>query len=347
MTSPSPSPLLPAAAYERARGHAMAAASLLDDGSVPSWTAVDHIVRGFAELAVAAGIGPSEPDGAAQAKPVTAEGSGLTPEVITAIKAGDVTWISTPAQVATMLHALAGPTDAEAAAGAAAEVVAEGADVATVREGSLALSDAVARAAAEHFAPEAARSERNDLWRKIAMVVIVAIPVLVLLVLTSPSHREGPWHGQYFDNMEFQGEPEVRRDGDIKFEWKRLGPSPRLPEDEFSARWDTCMVLDEDLSVAFQLISDDGSRLFVDGTQVIDNWGRHGKRSRGGELPLSAGVHHLRVEYFDARHAARVELKASLRGELPDSIPVRILRYPGEDFDPDDPCAAIGVGESP
>ncbi len=101
------------------------------------------------------------------------------------------------------------------------------------------------------------------------------------------------------------------------------------------------MVLEEELVVAFQLISDDGSRLMLDGEQIIDNWGRHGERSRGVDIPVSAGVHHLRVEYFDERHSATVRLQASLYGEPPESLPVRILRYPGDELDEDDPCGAV------
>jgi YVTN family beta-propeller protein len=45
--------------------------------------------------------------------------------------------------------------------------------------------------------------------------------------------------------------------------------------------------------------SNDGSRLYVDGTLVVDNDGLHGLRIRHGSIPLSAGSHTLRVEFFD------------------------------------------------
>ncbi len=50
----------------------------------------------------------------------------------------------------------------------------------------------------------------------------------------------------------------------------------------------------------FFLTSDDGSRLFVDGDLVIDNDGLHGLQERAAAVGLRAGLHRLRVEWFNA-----------------------------------------------
>ncbi|MEU4388039.1 family 16 glycoside hydrolase [Promicromonospora sp. NPDC023805] len=49
----------------------------------------------------------------------------------------------------------------------------------------------------------------------------------------------------------------------------------------------------------FRLTSDDGSRLVIDDAEVINNDGLHGAESKEGTVALEAGVHDLRVEYFD------------------------------------------------
>ncbi len=48
----------------------------------------------------------------------------------------------------------------------------------------------------------------------------------------------------------------------------------------------------------FQLQSDDGARLFLDGKEVINNDGIHSPSTRSGEVDLKTGPHSFRVAYF-------------------------------------------------
>lgn len=48
----------------------------------------------------------------------------------------------------------------------------------------------------------------------------------------------------------------------------------------------------------FRLLSDDGSVLYIDGEQVIDNDGQHSPRSEKMSLPLSKGEHQFRLLYY-------------------------------------------------
>ncbi|MEM6991627.1 MAG: PA14 domain-containing protein, partial [Myxococcota bacterium] len=212
-----------------------------------------------------------------------------------------------------------------------------------VRRALLADARALAQAvrAAEHslYGEAMHRDDRRRLWRGVGLTLAILVPTIVGLVLTMPSYREGPWRGSYFHAKYFSGEPMVRRDADVRFTWDEAGPNRDFEVDAFSVRWETCMVLDRELEVAFRLTSDDGSRLYVDGERVINNWGVHGNRTRGKRAALEAGVHHVQVDYFDEKGDASVALVASLWGERPDQLPVRILHYPGPDED--DPCAEV------
>ncbi|MGE3107753.1 MAG: family 16 glycoside hydrolase [Phycisphaerales bacterium] len=63
-------------------------------------------------------------------------------------------------------------------------------------------------------------------------------------------------------------------------------------------------------SFVFRLISDDGSRLFIDDREVIDHDGRHGASSKdSGSLELAPGFHPLRIEYFDSGGSRRLRLE--------------------------------------
>jgi cytochrome c len=56
----------------------------------------------------------------------------------------------------------------------------------------------------------------------------------------------------------------------------------------------------KDNNYVFRLISDDGSRLYIDGKLVIDHDGLHGDEARDGEVALKAGYHPFKLEYFEA-----------------------------------------------
>ncbi len=49
----------------------------------------------------------------------------------------------------------------------------------------------------------------------------------------------------------------------------------------------------------FRLTSDDGSRLWLDNTVVIDHDGLHGATPKDGSIQLTTGYHALRIEHFD------------------------------------------------
>lgn len=56
------------------------------------------------------------------------------------------------------------------------------------------------------------------------------------------------------------------------------------------------------------LRSDDGSRLFLDGALCVDNDGNHGSMDIGRRVRLAAGLHRLRIEYFQANISQELRL---------------------------------------
>jgi pimeloyl-ACP methyl ester carboxylesterase len=49
----------------------------------------------------------------------------------------------------------------------------------------------------------------------------------------------------------------------------------------------------------FFTYSDDGSTLSIDGTQVVNNNGKHGRQERSGSIALTAGFHEIKILYFE------------------------------------------------
>lgn len=66
----------------------------------------------------------------------------------------------------------------------------------------------------------------------------------------------------------------------------------------FAIRYEGEFAVKNEGVYAFELNSDDGSRLIIDGDVVVDNDGIHAPSSAGGSVHLEAGVHTIQVEYF-------------------------------------------------
>jgi hypothetical protein len=66
----------------------------------------------------------------------------------------------------------------------------------------------------------------------------------------------------------------------------------------FGIQYRGTMTIKESGLYAFRLLSDDGSKLYIDSILVIDNDGTHAPASKTGEIYLSPGTYPIRVDYF-------------------------------------------------
>jgi len=77
----------------------------------------------------------------------------------------------------------------------------------------------------------------------------------------------------------------------------------------------------------FEVESDDGSRLYLHGRQVVDNDGSHSARTRAGRMALAPGLHPLRLEYFEDYMGQELELRWYGPGGAHGAIPFQQLRH--------------------
>lgn len=68
--------------------------------------------------------------------------------------------------------------------------------------------------------------------------------------------------------------------------------------DDFGFEITGYIEIPKDNNYVFRLISDDGSRLYIDGNPVIDHDGWHGASAKDGELALKKGFHPFKIIYF-------------------------------------------------
>jgi len=80
----------------------------------------------------------------------------------------------------------------------------------------------------------------------------------------------------------------------------------------YSARHSGAITIPDSGNWTFYLNSDDGSKLWVDNTEVISNVGVHGMREISGTIWLSSGTHTLRTEFFE--HGGHAGLILSWQG---------------------------------
>lgn len=124
--------------------------------------------------------------------------------------------------------------------------------------------------------------------------------------LRNPTFPE--WKAEFWPNKDFSGSPVlVRNDKQVDFDWDTKAPAVGVPEDYFAARWTRTLNLSAGL-YRFSLRANDGVRLYVNGTRLIDEWhSSNGSTTYTTELVLSGNTT-LRLDYYDNTAKALVSL---------------------------------------
>jgi len=73
----------------------------------------------------------------------------------------------------------------------------------------------------------------------------------------------------------------------------------RNRNDNFAFRFRSGLDVPNEGDYYIFLISDDGSKIFIDGELLINNDGIHGRRFKYTRVKLSAGIHDIEVQYFE------------------------------------------------
>jgi beta-glucosidase len=135
-------------------------------------------------------------------------------------------------------------------------------------------------------------------------------PIPASVLTPPPGHAGQGLLGEYFVGTERKGTPKlVRVDPTVSFHWELASPGPGLPEDGFSVRWTGKLTPQRTGLYALALRSDDGSRLYLDGKLVVDDWGDHPPTLKTTSMELVAGKSYdVRLEYFEGIMGASVEL---------------------------------------
>lgn len=124
--------------------------------------------------------------------------------------------------------------------------------------------------------------------------------------------------------------PEVERvDKDINFPSTLEEFAGTKLKDNFYAVWTGVIRIPADGKYTFTLESDDGSRLFIDGKEIVDNGGTHEMVEASGRAELKAGDHEIKVEFFDEEEDAGCILSWQAEGKAKEVVPASALFHKG------------------
>merc|ERR1719238_358925 len=70
--------------------------------------------------------------------------------------------------------------------------------------------------------------------------------------------------------------------------------------DNFAVRWTGFLKISSTGRYRFSLISDDGSKLFLNDALVVNNDGLHGLRNKESDYNIELGRNSVRLEYFES-----------------------------------------------
>jgi len=108
-------------------------------------------------------------------------------------------------------------------------------------------------------------------------------------------------------------------------------------DEQFYIRWTGVIKIAKDGKYKLCTESDDGSRVFIDGKQVVDNGGLHAMEEKEGEVELKAGDHEIKVEFFENGGEAGCKLSWSAEGVEKQIIPASALFHKKDkDLDKED-----------
>jgi hypothetical protein len=91
-----------------------------------------------------------------------------------------------------------------------------------------------------------------------------------------------------------------RMDPWVNFDWGTGSPAPGIVNvDDFACRWIGCIEVPRAGTCTFWTQTDDGVRLYVDDQLIIEHWVEQGPTWWSGTIDLTAGLHDIRMEYYE------------------------------------------------
>ncbi len=96
-------------------------------------------------------------------------------------------------------------------------------------------------------------------------------------------------------------------------------------EEKYALQFDGFIKISNDGVYTFSTLSDDGSKLYIDGEEIVNNDGNHGAVEVFGKAALKKGYHRIKVVYFDNGGGNELKVFWSYGNQKKERIPGEVL----------------------
>jgi len=156
-----------------------------------------------------------------------------------------------------------------------------------------------------------------------ATALPTATPTIV--PTTNPLAGEG-LTGNYYNDMYFNDFAFTRADKQVNFNFRKSSPHTSIQNDTYSISWKGQVLAPTTGTYTFYTRSDDGVRLWVNGTQLVNNWTNHAATENKGTIALEAGKKYdIKLDYFENTGESLIQLRWSGPGISKQIIPQKNL----------------------
>jgi beta-glucosidase len=136
------------------------------------------------------------------------------------------------------------------------------------------------------------------------------LPDVPASVLKPSSGSGSGLTGQYYNNMTLSGTPAfTRTDSTVDFNWNSGSPGTGVGATQWSAKWTGTLTPTATGAYTFATTSDDGSRLFVNGQEIVNQWQDQAANTATGTINLTAGQPvSIELDYYQDGGSDQVSL---------------------------------------
>jgi PKD repeat protein/glucose/arabinose dehydrogenase len=137
------------------------------------------------------------------------------------------------------------------------------------------------------------------------------------IVPNSTTVQLGCLKGTYFNNTSLSGTVQTRAESGINYAWGTAAPMSGVNADNFSVRWEGSLIPPKSGTYTFTITADNGVRLWVNNTQIINKWFDQNTATYSATISLSQNQNvPIRLEYYSKTGSATAKLSWTIPNEL-------------------------------